>query len=242
MDIVNPGTIDPTNKYETIELGEYERIGNQTPKENAFRPAGSDNSGLRFRGSTKAATVAESSADVSIAIEEATETTLLLGGEAAGAGAAAAGSSTATTAVGAISGVGAVGGGVTAVGYGIKTALGGRGGEKDTFVAKGTHFVGPGNPIDTRPPVSETDAIAKEHDIDYSKAKTAKDIHDADRKAVDAFRKQEGILPKIAGTLLDTKRKVEENLTGVIYPSLPGKNAERPETATVRETKLVVSK
>lgn len=48
-------------------------------------------------------------------------------------------------------------------------------------------YLGPGNDVDNGDPVDEDDRIAQQHDSAYETALTAKDISDADEKAISDF-------------------------------------------------------
>lgn len=141
----------------------------------------------------------------------ATETTgLLAGGAAAVEGASTASIVTAGAAGGAI--VGGILGGVLTKGRGA--------------VLPGHNFIGPGNPLDHAPPVDEDDAIAKEHDEAYAKAKRPADVHKADEEAIKKFKKDwednGNLHSKIGQVGLQIKSGVEKHITGVLYPRLSG--------------------
>lgn len=99
---------------------------------------------------------------------------------------------------------------------------GGRGGDSDTFVYDGHHFLGPGNKVDFRPPVNEPDAIAKEHDIAYGNSKTKEDVKKADIEAIRKFLKT-GEVSGVVGAWGLRAKTFFEKIFGVKYPSLPGK-------------------
>lgn len=142
------------------------------------------------------------------------EATPLLAGEVAVA-------ESASVVPGVVGGVaaGAVAGGAA---YGVyKLATGGRNSENETNVLKGHHFIGPGNKVGFQPPVNEADAIAKEHDIDYSRAQTQEDVRRADTVAIDKFAKDGSVPSRIGQFGLTIKHGIETH-TGVLYPpSLP---------------------
>lgn len=145
---------------------------------------------------------------IDIGLSGGTETTALLG-----TGAAIEGAST-----GSIIAAGAAGGAI--VGGILGATLSSRG-----AVLPGHNFIGPGNPLDHAPPVDEDDAIAKEHDEAYSKAKRPLDVHKADEEAIKKFKadwtNNGNIHSKIGQIGLQIKSGVEK-YTGVLYPRLTG--------------------
>lgn len=162
------------------------------------------------------------------------ETTPLLSGSGAGAAAAAGTGVSSSTVVGGLaSAVGAAAGGAL-----LYTALKGDSSEEvekkkqanpnfdsdHGYNLPGHYFIGPGNKAD-RPedPVDRDDAIAKEHDEKYSKAKTEEDILEADKDAINKFDKdwkETSNLHSLVGKVgLGIKHTIEKH-TGVIYPKL----------------------
>lgn len=160
----------------------------------------------------------EEETSFSVDIPEVSETTGLLstagsGSVTLGAGAAATGITVGDVGLG----VGAVAG-AAAAGYLAHKAVTG-------LNLPGHHYIGPGNPLEGQIPVDKDDEIAKEHDEAYSKAKTSKDVIEADQKAIDRFKqdyKENGNLHSLAGQVgLQIKSAVERRI-GVIYPSVSG--------------------
>lgn len=84
----------------------------------------------------------------------------------------------------------------------------------------GTHYVGPGNPIDSGAPTSGVDADAREHDISYSHHNT--DISASDTRAINQFGDHvaeshldgAGIIGYVG---LQAKKAIEKH-TGQLYP------------------------
>nr|QOD39455.1 ORF1 [uncultured densovirus]QUS52540.1 VP2 [Mute swan feces associated ambidensovirus 4] len=129
---------------------------------------------------------------------------------------------------------------VATVGTGILTGLlSGGGGSDDSSTEESTpdreedhsdpivsipdhRFIGPGNDISDTVPVDEDDAIARDHDIDYSKAKTQKDIQRADDIAINRFSTDfvntGNIHSAIGAAGIGLKRVVEAGI-GVQYPA-----------------------
>lgn len=163
--------------------------------------------------------------------ETFTESTPLVGGTASAAGIAGTG----ITGSGLATGLGVVGGALAA--GGITTGLVSRYKNKG-FVLPGTDYVGPGNKINIDAPRSESDAIAKEHDIGYSdvekRARTgnlseqefAEHIEQLDNDAIRKFAENfhtSGEWQSFVGRWgLYLKNRIER-VTGTLYPSFPGK-------------------
>ena len=92
-------------------------------------------------------------------------------------------------------------------------------------VLPGSNYIGPGNSLDSGVPTNAIDFNALVHDTDYSNAKSASDIREADQRflisnyntipknGLEIFHKY----VSIAG--IGIKYGVE-SLTGIIYPSL----------------------
>ena len=74
---------------------------------------------------------------------------------------------------------------------------------KSGFTLPNMHFCGPFNPLEKQliydqkgnilryiqKPTGKTDKICSQHDVDYSLAKSSKDIHIADKKMIDSINK-----------------------------------------------------
>lgn len=203
------------NSVREFEFSEYERS-----VESRIRQAASEvKEGLRRRIPWKFTQdtyidIPTAAVDTVVDLSGATSTTALLGAGASAAGGAATAGATVGTAAGVAVG-GAVVGGILGS---ILTR--GRG-----ATAPGHHFLGPGNPVDEAPPVDTDDQIAKDHDIAYSNAKTAEDVHIADKEAINKFAadyKEHGNLHSKAGELGLTLKHNVEKFTGILYPPLTG--------------------
>lgn len=88
----------------------------------------------------------------------------------------------------------------------------------------GHEYLGPGTDLDAAgKPVDKDDEIAKEHDVAYTKVKTAADIVDADSRAIGAFEDDfaatGNIHSKISSGLLGAKQAIE-HYTGPLYPQV----------------------
>lgn len=95
----------------------------------------------------------------------------------------------------------------------------------------GFNYLGPGNPLNSGEPTNNADRIARDHDIEYSRATTAEEIRRSDRKAITRFLGDRDLLgPSFGGTVgaigLGAKYALE-TFTGVLYPSLPAKMSEK---------------
>ena len=93
---------------------------------------------------------------------------------------------------------------------------------QDPLVSLPDHrYIGPGNTIDDTPPVDLDDSIAKEHDINYEKAKTQEDIQKADREGAHDFLSDfidnKNVHSAIGYIGLKAKEKFE-SIVGVQYP------------------------
>lgn len=95
-------------------------------------------------------------------------------------------------------------------------------GHKDPVVSLPDHrYIGPGNTIDDTEPVDLDDSIAKEHDINYEKAKTQEDVQEADRQGADEFLSDfiDNKNPHSAIGYIGLKAKEKfESIVGVQYP------------------------
>ena len=77
--------------------------------------------------------------------------------------------------------------------------------------------MGPGTHLQKRlkrgdPGINRLDRIAKQHDIDYSRAKTLRDKHAADRKmikAIDRFGGRKTTMAKIVKKIIQAKIKLK---------------------------------
>lgn len=88
----------------------------------------------------------------------------------------------------------------------------------------GYKYLGPGNSLDEGEPTNSADAIARQHDIAYDRAKTSEDIRRADREGIAAFASDRNIFgPTFGGIVgaagLSAKYAVE-SFTGVLYPNM----------------------
>lgn len=145
-----------------------------------------------------------------------TESTALLGTSAA---AGSTGVSTTGIVGGIVGGVAA-----TAAVGGVIAAISNSGEErKDPIATLPDHkFLGPGNDADDEEPLDIDDKIAKDHDHDYSKAKTQEDIQIADDIAIDKFVKDfqdTGNIHSAFGAVGLGIKRVKERVTGVKYPA-----------------------
>ncbi|AIQ82698.1 structural protein [Sea star-associated densovirus] len=138
----------------------------------------------------------------------------------AGAGSVAAAPSAATviTSVGITAGIITIGTGVTLLSSDTDTVD-----HEDPVVSLPDHrYIGPGNTIDDTEPVDLDDDIAREHDINYEKAKTQEDVQEADREGAGEFLTDvihNSNPHSIAGYIgLKAKEKVE-SVIGVQYPA-----------------------
>ena len=81
----------------------------------------------------------------------------------------------------------------------------------------GYQYMGPGTHLQKRlkrgdPGINRLDRIAKQHDIDYSRAKTLRDKHAADRKmikATDRFGRRKTTKGKIVKKIMQAKVKLK---------------------------------
>lgn len=144
----------------------------------------------------------------------------------AGSGAAAAGSGAGGTAAAVAAGItgGAAAGGIA---YGIYKGVQGEGGEdkKGGLNLPGHKYVGPGNKLDRGPPVDEDDIIAEEHDKAYEKAKSTKEVEDADEAAFQKFLTdwiENGNYHSLLGAIGLKGKAYVEKLTGHLYPNIAG--------------------
>ncbi len=138
----------------------------------------------------------------------------------AGGISAAAGAASAPTATAFGAGVG-----ITLGSIAVGTAIGtlNQDEHKDPVVSLPDHrYIGPGNTVDDTEPVDVDDSIAKEHDINYEKAKTQEDVQEADKQGADEFLSDvidNNNLHSVAGYIgLKAKEKIE-SVIGVQYPS-----------------------
>lgn len=81
-----------------------------------------------------------------------------------------------------------------------------------------SNYIGPGNPYDNGEAVDEADRVAEEHDRAYEIATSAKEIADADKKAIEKFNKANSLNGFIGEIGLRSKSWLE-NIVGPIYPS-----------------------
>lgn len=90
----------------------------------------------------------------------------------------------------------------------------------------GYNYLGPGNdPFDGSKVVNSADAIAKVHDLEYTLARTAADVKEADRLAIKRFYedwKKTGTFGDLAGFVGLGAKYGFEHLFGVQYPSMSG--------------------
>ena len=78
----------------------------------------------------------------------------------------------------------------------------------------GYQYMGPGAHLQKRgdPGINRLDRIAKQHDIDYSRAKTLREKHAADRKmikAIDRFGRRKTTTEKIVKKIMQAKVKLK---------------------------------
>lgn len=136
--------------------------------------------------------------------EESLVQPLLEGGAVVGGGS----SSTPLIAIGAGSAIVAAGGLIASKAY------------HSGIQVPGTHYVGPGNPIDSGTPTSGVDSDARDHDISYSHPDT--DISASDTRAINKFGDHiaesnldgAGIIGYVG---LQAKKAIEKH-TGQLYP------------------------
>lgn len=164
--------------------------------------------------------------------EAATETTALLGGATAGGTAAG----TVGT-LGTVAATAAGGAALAGIAVGIKKLV-----DHTTnkgAVLPGTDFVGPGNPIDPKPARSETDQVAKEHDLGYenllNRAKSEylseedfkREVYKLDDEAIHRFSEEyqkSGTWQAFVGKYgLKAKRLIEDVIGAPVYPQQPKK-------------------
>lgn len=91
----------------------------------------------------------------------------------------------------------------------------------------GLNYLGPGNTSrvdgNTREPVNRADAIAADHDDNYSLAKNQQDIRDADSSAIKSFGLEAlkgDYLSAVGAIGLGAKTLVERALNTTLYPHL----------------------
>lgn len=141
-----------------------------------------------------------------------TETTALLGGAAAAAGGEAVVLPTvATLAIPAVIAAASVSGAQA---------------HKTPVVSlPGHHYLGPGNTVEQPSdphPLDEDDRIAKQHDIDYNRAKSQQDVFRADEIAVQQFGRDfinTGNIHSLAGAVGLGAKRLAEGIVGVKYPA-----------------------
>ncbi len=162
--------------------------------------------------------------EIELSTFEGLETTPLLGGVTAGGGS----SISAGAAGAAIGGAVVLGGSILG---GLVKIFGGGGGSDDTeepirkdpiLTIPGHKFLGPGNDDDDETPIDIDDSISKNHDRDYSKAKTQDEVHLADDVAIEQFTKdavESGNIHSVIGAIGLGGKRVIETLTGVKYPA-----------------------
>lgn len=100
--------------------------------------------------------------------------------------------------------------------------------EKPAFLFPGHNYLGPGNKSriegNTAKPTTSADAIAADHDDDYTTATNKEDIFKADQKAIKNFAldtfKNKSIPSAVGAVGLTGKHLVEKSLNKVIYPNL----------------------
>ena len=92
------------------------------------------------------------------------------------------------------------------------------------FIFPGHKYLGPGNPLNTDPPVDADDFIAKQHDTAYDEASTADDVYLADKKAIFAFLidclKNMNWHSAVGAIGLGVKHLVEVLCGKIFYPKL----------------------
>lgn len=88
----------------------------------------------------------------------------------------------------------------------------------------GYHYLGPGNPIDNGPVVNSTDAIAKEKDISYEKAKFPYEIFNSDNLAIKKFLQDFQLNHRfsdiVGATGLGVKTLFEKVINNNLYPKM----------------------
>lgn len=85
----------------------------------------------------------------------------------------------------------------------------------------GHNYLGPGNKTNNGPPVDSDDAIAQQHDIAYSRARSVSSIRSADRQAIGAFAGdfiEEGNWHSAVGAVGLGAKYAAESVIGVQYP------------------------
>lgn len=102
------------------------------------------------------------------------------------------------------------------------------------YTLPGSDYVGPGNSIPIEAAKNPVDQIARDHDLKYQeiqekyrkgqidKSSFVAEVKEADREAATRFAEESGIHAAIGKVGLDVKQTIEK-LTGVLYPSVPGK-------------------
>ncbi|QOR29556.1 VP1 [Bat-associated densovirus 4] len=83
----------------------------------------------------------------------------------------------------------------------------------------GSHYIGPGTDDYSRPTKTVADAVAREHDIAYTNAKSTEDIRSADSRAISGFIdtiSKDPVQGSIGALGIGTKYAVE-SITGVTY-------------------------
>lgn len=105
---------------------------------------------------------------------------------------------------------------------------------KRGYTLPGSDYVGPGNSIPIEAAKNPVDQIARDHDIKYQEIQTKyekghidkstfdTEVRKADKEASARFAEESGVHAVIGKLGLETKQAVEK-LTGVLYPSVPGK-------------------
>lgn len=227
-----------SHPYERLPTNEPEPLREVTNEETSFSETANEETRIDITNDEVNAGEAETSfstgaEETAIDIGQAfSETTPLLGSGATGASTAGG-----TGALGAVAG--AVGGGLVLAGTGtavksIYDHVSNKG-----AVLPGTDFVGPGNPIDPKPARSETDQIAKEHDVGYDNLlKRAQEeyldeqtfreeVQKLDDTAIHRFEEEyrkSGTWQAFVGKFgLKAKRTLEAALGHPIYPQQPVK-------------------
>lgn len=103
--------------------------------------------------------------------------------------------------------------------------------QKSKFLYPGHNYLGPGNTINEGEPIDTDDAIAREHDIAYNRARNNEDIFNADNIAIEKFSKDAydtGNIHSVVGAVgLSAKHLVEKLSNKVIYPNLDNKQKNK---------------
>jgi hypothetical protein len=101
--------------------------------------------------------------------------------------------------------------------------IGGQRSNRGGWNPPGYNYLGPGNSNNGGPATNPVDQIAKEHDIDYSKAGTSEQVAKADSDFQAKLDKQPFSLGKLAGKFGIGIKQAVEGVTGQLYPKQSSK-------------------